>query len=141
MWRKIGLIIGGVVIFEITWFCSITIPFIIVARFFETTELVRLRLIIPLFVVILTFLVCWLVGLWIGKKIGEKGWLYGGLPALVFAVVTFLRPRVWKIYYLNDDPLVSSAIGFFILPAILILLGVAGGMRGERAVKRRKLRI
>ncbi|MBU4310898.1 hypothetical protein L6386_04340 [bacterium] len=141
MWRKIGIVIGGVVILQITWFCSITIPFIIVARFFETTELVKLRHIIPLFVVVLLFLFCWLVGRWVGKKIGEKGWLYGGLPSLVFAVIAFFRLRVWKIYYLEDEPLISSIIGFCIIPAILILLGVAGGVRGERAAKRRKARI
>ena len=139
MWRKIGLIIGGIVILKITWFCSITIPLIIVARFFETTKLTSH--IIVLFMVVPLLLVCWLVGLWIGKKIGEKGWLYGGLPALVFTATTFLRPRVWKTGYLQGESLMSFVTSFFILLLPLVLLGIAGGIRGEKVAKRRKARI
>jgi len=135
MWRKIGLIIGGVVILEITWLCSITIPLLIVARFFETTKLVIH--ITFLFIVVPLLLVCWLVGLWIGRKIGEKGWLYGGLPVLVFAVVTFLLPWNRQAVYFEEGLVIVESI----LVVLLVLLGVAGGIRGERSAKRRKRRI
>lgn len=139
MWKRIGIVIGGAVFILAGWFCIIFIIFISIARFFETTELVRY--ITPVVILGMLFLSCWFVGLWVGRKIGEKGWLYGGLPALICAVAIFLRPRVWKIGYLKGDLIFSSIIGFSILPAILILLGVAGGIRGERVAKRRKTRI
>ena len=135
MWKRIGIVIGGAVFILAGWLCIIFIIFISIARFFETTKLVRY--ITPVVILGMLFLSCWLVGLWVGRKIGEKGWLYGGLPALVFAVVAFLRPWNRQAVYFEEGLVIVESI----LVVLLVLLGVAGGIRGERVAKRRKTRI
>jgi len=95
-------------------------------------------------ILLIPILACWFIGLWTGRKIGKKGWLYGGLPALIF-VATMWIPALIKhniiARHIVGWPLrvaMPAIIGFSVPIILCVLVGVAGGIRGERVAKRGK---
>jgi len=98
-------------------------------------------------ILLIPILACWFIGLWTGRKIEEKGWLYGGLPALIF-VATMWIPTLIKhdiiARHIVDWPLpvaMPVIIGLSVPIILCVLVGIAGGMWGEKVAKRHKTRI
>jgi hypothetical protein len=144
MWKKIGIVIGGTALIWGMSFCGINIlSFVLFSKGSPkgfTQAGIPLILLIPI-------LACWSIGLWMGRKIEEKGWLYGGLPALIF-VATMWTPALIKhdiiARHIVGWPLrvaMPAIIGFSAPIILCVLAGIAGGIRGERAARKRKTRI